>query len=278
MEILFIVPMFLGFVLVAALAYMAFWGRRLRLPSQEYDTVSGWMPEVAHALNGDEREALQLLRQALPEAQIFAQLQLARILKVPVQHSYAEWLRRVGSNCVDFVVCDTQCKAVAVVEVHNKERKSSSSSTKRFERTQRVLFAAGIPFQVWYRADFPSVAQAREQMMRFESVRLALVKSPSTATELGLAGPRASVWAESQTENPISEAPFYIAQQDLNAQALSQALAMSCSMPANSAAKSPEGPPSTWFDDLEVEVARPSPPGSKISARQVDLEIESRHS
>jgi hypothetical protein len=278
MEILFIVPMFLGFVLVAALAYMAFWGRRLRLPSQEYDTVSGWMPEVAHTLNADEREALQLLRQALPEAQIFAQLQLARILKVPVQHSYAEWLRRVGSHCVDLIVCDAHCKAVAVVEVRNKEHKSSSSNEKRLERAQRVLFAAGIPLQVWYKADFPSVPQAREQMMRFESVRLALVKWPSNATELGLAGPRASAWAESLNDNPISEAPFYIAQQALNPQMRSQSFAMPSTLPAKSAAKSSEGPPSTWFDDLEVEVARPSAPASKTSTRQVDLEIESGHS
>ena len=54
---------------------------------------------------------------ALPGYMILAQVPLARFLNVPKRNSYAEWMRRLGNQCVDFVVCDVTSQVVAVVEV-----------------------------------------------------------------------------------------------------------------------------------------------------------------
>ena len=64
-----------------------------------------------------ERLAFSTLKLALPGYLILAQVPLARFLTVPKRNSYAEWMRRLGNQCVDFVVCDVTSQVVAVVEV-----------------------------------------------------------------------------------------------------------------------------------------------------------------
>ena len=57
-------------------------------------------------MTAGERGAHEVLLKALPECVMFAQVPLARFIKVPRRHSYAEWLTRVGHLCADLVICD----------------------------------------------------------------------------------------------------------------------------------------------------------------------------
>ncbi len=95
-------------------------GRRCRArsrPAERLDTLAGWPPEPTRILRSSERLAFSTLKLALPGYLILAQVPLARFLTVPKRNSYAEWMRRLGNQCVDFVVCDVTSQVVAVVEV-----------------------------------------------------------------------------------------------------------------------------------------------------------------
>src|SRR4030088_3143240 len=90
---------------------------RPEAPGERLDTLAGWPPEPTRILRSSERLAFSTLKLALPGYLILAQVPLARFLTVPKRNSYAEWMRRLGNQCVDFVVCDVTSQVVAVVEV-----------------------------------------------------------------------------------------------------------------------------------------------------------------
>ena len=92
-------------------------GRTEGRSADHVDTVTGWSPQATRVLSGAERDAFEILRKALPAHTILAQVPLARFIKVPTRNSYAEWLRRVGHQCADFVVCDRHAQVIAVVEL-----------------------------------------------------------------------------------------------------------------------------------------------------------------
>ena len=91
--------------------------RAPRAAGERLDTLAGWPPEPTRILRSSERLAFSTLKLALPGYMILAQVPLARFLSVPKRNSYAEWMRRLGNQCVDFVVCDVTSQVVAVVEV-----------------------------------------------------------------------------------------------------------------------------------------------------------------
>ena len=108
--------------LLCALPIVWWLARQSPPPRQEptgerLDTLAGWPPEPTRILRSSERLAFSTLKLALPGYLILAQVPLARFLSVPKRNSYAEWMRRLGNQCVDFVVCDVTSQVVAVVEV-----------------------------------------------------------------------------------------------------------------------------------------------------------------
>ena len=115
--------------------------------------------QATRVLSTTERLAYGTLVKALPEYLILAQVPLSRFLSVPKRNSYADWLRRVGYQCVDFVVCDMAAQVVAVVELQGTQ--SSERSRKRLARMSRSLKAADIPMQIWRENSLPSSDAAR---------------------------------------------------------------------------------------------------------------------
>jgi hypothetical protein len=105
-------PIFVSVVaLLCALPIVWWLARQSPMPRQEpagerLDTLAGWPPEPTRILRSSERLAFSTLKLALPGYLILAQVPLARFLSVPKRNSYAEWMRRLGNQCVDFVVCD----------------------------------------------------------------------------------------------------------------------------------------------------------------------------
>ena len=155
--------------LPAALALVLTWlGLRLRqrgvrtVQREVLDTVAGWPPESARVLTIDERQAYDLLRRALPGMVVLAQVPLSRFLRVPMRHSYAEWLQRVGSLSADLVVCDAGSRVLAVVDIRAAEE--SSRSRRRHERMARVLQAARVQVITWREGDLPSAQNVRNAL------------------------------------------------------------------------------------------------------------------
>jgi hypothetical protein len=123
------------------------------------DTVAAWPPEAARVLSVTERQAFELLKRALPGFIVLAQVPLSRFVRVPMRHSYSDWLQRVGQLSADLVVCDIGSRVLAVIDIRAPEE--TPRSRRRHERMTRVLKAAGIQVHTWREGDLPSASEVR---------------------------------------------------------------------------------------------------------------------
>lgn len=126
------------------------------------DTVIGWPPDATRVLTLRHQRAYEVLRRALPDHLILAQVPLSHFIKVPTRHSYVEWLRRVGHVCVDLMICDASSNVLAVVEVRQADKAETDRARKRHARVERVLRAAGIPMHVWSETLLPDPSAVRK--------------------------------------------------------------------------------------------------------------------
>lgn len=127
------------------------------------DTVAGWPPEAARVLTIDERQALELLRRAMPGSTVLAQVPLSRFIRVPTRRSYGEWLSRVGALSADLLLCDSGSRPLAVIDIRAGDE--SERSRRRHERLARVLRAAGVHVIVWREGRLPSAAEVRTTLL-----------------------------------------------------------------------------------------------------------------
>jgi Protein of unknown function (DUF2726) len=123
------------------------------------DTVAGWPPEAARVLSTTERQAFELLKRSLPGFMVLAQVPLSRFVRVPMRHSYADWMNRVGQLSADLVVCDIGSRVLAVIDIRSAEE--TVRSRRRHERMTRVLRAAGIQVHTWREGDLPAASEVR---------------------------------------------------------------------------------------------------------------------
>lgn len=230
----------LPWVLLAALVIGApgyyFWkqqrdaeARRIKQRVTEArDTVADWPPTATRVLNAMERQAYDVLRQALPDHLVLAQVPLSRFIRVPTRYSYGEWLGRVGQLSADLVVCDASSQVLAVVEVRGHEE--SARSLQRHQRMTRVLKAADIRVLVWAEDELPTPEAARSALLPEETARAAKQEArtaPAAAAPLAAPPP-----------TPAAAAP-----------------AVDDDVPR-------EPPPTTWYSDLDTPPA-PAPGASK---------------
>lgn len=180
------------------------------------DTVAAWPPKTTRVLTTAERLAYTTLVRALPGYMVLAQVPLARFLKVPTRHSYSEWLRRLGNQCADLVVCDMSAEVVAVVNVQPPADKISERGRKRQNRMARVLKAAEVPLHVWTDNALPSVEAVRETLLPKE--------------------------AESETRT--------FATPPARGGTASQPMPLDATREADDAGEVREPTPSTWFDEF----------------------------
>jgi hypothetical protein len=234
MDLQLLATLGLGVAVLAGVVWLL--GRRVpssgRGGTDRLDTVAGWPPQATRILTTAERLAQDVLVRALPEYLVLAQVPLARFLKVPTRNSYAEWLRRLGSQCADLVVCDKATQVIAVVDVQAPTDQASERARKRLNRMARVLKAAQIPLHVWTEGALPSVAAARATLLPkpvIEDTAAPLVAVPA---------PTARASAPSPFEDPA---------RDPSSDEVIEAL---------------EPPPSTWFDEFNsgpTPLGKPKP-------------------
>ena len=214
--------------LVIAAALVLSWlllRKRSATPEREddsrIDTVIGWPPTATRIMTSPERLAFGVLSRAAPGYMVLAQVPLARFLKVPTRHSYSEWLRRLGNQCADLVLCDMTSEVVAVVAVQPPADRASERARKRQLRMARVLKSAGIPMHVWTDTALPSVEAAREMVMPRRTA--------------GAAGPAAPEPIADTRVRPSRPTPLDDAGRDSSSDEFIEVR---------------EPPPSTWFDEF----------------------------
>jgi hypothetical protein len=236
-----------GLVVVALLAWL--WlrqrggGAGAEKAADRIDTVIGWPPTATRVLSTTERVALGTLMRALPEHMILAQVPLSRFLNVPKRNSYADWLRRVGYQCVDFVVCDMAAQVVSVVELQPPQE--NDRGRKRLARIGRTLKAARIPLHVWRENALPTVDGARELLLPKpkETLQTGAAATPAAAAAAGVAAAAAATTTAATAAAapaPAGSSPFEDTDRDSTLDERIELL---------------EPPPSTWFDDLDSGAA-----------------------
>lgn len=216
----------LGVFVVLLLAWLLLRGRAaprrpVKRDTDRIDTVIGWPPQATRVLGKADLAALAILVRSVPEYLVLAQVPLSRFISVPKRNSYADWLRRVGYQSIDFLVCDPTGHVVAVVELQPPQ--PSDRARKRHDRIARTLKAAGIALHVWRENGLPPV----------EVVRAALIPSAAGTPPPPVNAPLPTV--------ATAPAAGEFADTD-RAQVASE-----------EAADLLAPPPSTWFDDLDSD-------------------------
>lgn len=196
------------------------------------DTLQGWPPEATRVLSGPERVAYSSLVRALPECMVLAQVPMSRFLSVPKRNSYADWLRRLGYQCVDFAVCDKASQVIAVVELQPAGGPRSERNRKRAKRMARTLEAAGIPLHVWIEDSLPT----------FEGILDAITpEEPASALPAFAPTEPSAIRPVVTTDLPVLSTraskpnPFEDSRRDASMDETIEMLE----------------PPSTWFDDID---------------------------
>lgn len=202
------------------------------------DTLADWPPEPTRVLSFTERRAYTLLREVCPpDYMIFAHVPVSRFVRVAMQNTYAEWMRRVGNSCVDLLVCDGGARVIAAIEVRRPETAPVNDRIqRRRERVARVLYAAGISVQVWREGDFPSPDTVRQSLVEeddpgMETQPAALFAADTPPTSWGQKPSHAG--DDSGTATPPHAKPPPLP-------------------PSGTEPKDP--PPSTWFDDIPTDL------------------------
>lgn len=221
------------------------------------DTVMDWEPGSTRLLTHAEREAYHLLRKALPDHMVLAQVPVARFIKVPTRNSYAEWLRRVGSLCVDLVVCDMASHVLAVVEIRQPSAQETDRTRRRHTRMDKVLRASHIPVQVWHEGALPDLLQVREAILGVDATRndpVPPVMPFSESSRSRRDADAAAVVASMRTGGHMQGMSVKENGLDFNLDDLDESEQAG---EGRHAASHRDPPPSTWFDDLEPTMPAP---------------------
>ena len=217
-------------------------------PAERLDTLAAWPPEPTRILRSSERLAFSTLKLALPGYMILAQVPIARFLNVPKRNSYAEWMRRLGSQCVDFVICDVTSQVIAVVEVRPPMEQIGEKLRGRLDRVERALKAASIPVHVWNEDRLPTIESAREKLVpHAPAVPASMARKAAPMRELAAAGAGAVAVATAE-DGPVSPATNPFADTDRDWSQEGEVIEV----------MEPMG--STWFDELEESVQPVLPP------------------
>jgi Protein of unknown function (DUF2726) len=172
------------------------------------DTLIAWPPEAARLMNDVEQEAYTLLRAALPNHLILAHVPVSRFVRVPTRQSYAEWMRRIGHTCVDLLVCDSNTKVLAVVDIRrHSELIDSERQQRRRERLHRVLTASGITVQVWREGALPHPDMVARSLLGDDAVLAVNTRQLAPTSLTAMAGadmPRPHVF---EFDNTIIDLP-----------------------------------------------------------------------
>ncbi len=117
------------------------------------DTVMHWPPTAARVLVSSERHAHKSISHALalehPKGFLLAHVPLHKLVRVPKQYSYREWLSRTGLLTVDFALCDEHGYVRSVVLLPVAEDQVRHS--RKRERLLRVLGATELAVTHWER-------------------------------------------------------------------------------------------------------------------------------
>ena len=166
-----------GFMLTAALLVLLL---RHRPTPHELDLP--WPYRPLPIMTNSEVRLYQLLKDALPDAMILTQVQISRLVEVPIDElggaASARWRSRVAQLSADYVLVDADCRTVlAVIELDDWSHEAAHR-VKTDAKKDEALSAAGLPVMRFHGEQMPdadlirsATIDALKRWLRFERGR-----------------------------------------------------------------------------------------------------------
>ena len=126
------------------------------------ELLARYHPSAVRVLTAFEREAFDLVRAALPQHIVMAQVPLMRYLKVQDKRTEDDWLRGLSMLSADILVCDSSSRPVIAVEILPPN--PGPRAQERHERMRQLLEGVGVRVLIWQEARLPAAEQARTQL------------------------------------------------------------------------------------------------------------------
>lgn len=137
--------------------------RAAAAPHREGQTLlSRYHPSAVRVLTACERQAFDLVREALPRHVVMPQVPLVRYLRVQDKRTEDDWLRGLSMLSADILVCDTSSRPLLAIEV--VAPKPGTRAQERHERIRQLLEGVGIRVLVWQDGRLPAAQDARAQL------------------------------------------------------------------------------------------------------------------
>lgn len=124
--------------------------------------LSRYHPSAVRVLTACERQAFDLVREALPRHVVMPQVPLVRYLRVQDKRTEDDWLRGLSMLSADILVCDTSSRPLLAIEV--LATKPGTRAQERHERIRQLLEGVGIRVLVWQDERLPAAQDARAQL------------------------------------------------------------------------------------------------------------------
>ena len=151
--------------------------------------LSRYHPSAVRVLTACERQAFDLVREALPRHVVMPQVPLVRYLRVQDKRTEDDWLRGLSMLSADILVCDTSSRPLLAIEV--LAPKPGTRAQERHERIRQLLEGVGIRVLVWQDGRLPAAQDARAQLQAALQADPIPVARPAPAHEADKpAGPR----------------------------------------------------------------------------------------
>ena len=125
-----------------------------------------WPYYARKLLSSPEQVLYHRLVKALPEYEIFAQVQLSRILGIKKGAPNRTWLNRIDRLSADFVICRKDSSVIAVVELDDASHDRPARKVTDAKKDQ-ALGAARIPVIRWRARDLPDISTIRAQALEY---------------------------------------------------------------------------------------------------------------
>lgn len=125
--------------------------------------LARYHPNAVRVLTASEREAFDLVRDALPGHLVMAQVPLVRYLRVQDKRTEDDWLRGLSMLSADILVCDTSSRPLLAIDI--LPPKQGARSRERHDRMLQLLEGVGIRVVVWQEGRLPAAAQLKAQLV-----------------------------------------------------------------------------------------------------------------
>ena len=153
----------IGFILIAiSLAIAMLYVIRINKDKGTNKAVDAAWPyrKKTPFMGAAELDLYERLLAALPEMNVFAQVEMNRVVTWPKPDKNG-WSGRVNGKSIDFLICTKASEIVLAIELddktHNRPDRQKADETK-----DRALKAAGIPIKRWNVRSMPQVPEIRQ--------------------------------------------------------------------------------------------------------------------